>query len=273
MAMRHLVISLTALLLFNTAIAVLLTVVGYGMGFGVNLLFSQTIGCSVATVHCLLIHRVQVGWHRWLTLCLSLPASVLGGIALAYLLLGVRPGVLAGPALWQSVVIGLVFAVIGCTVFLLAERIHALDSELRQKRLDEVERERRELAAHLKLLQALIEPHFLFNTLANVVGLIEVDPGQARRLLERLTDWLRQVLTRVRSDHATLGDELALLESWLQILALRFGPRLRWSFDVSLEARGLVFPPMLLQPLVENAVLHGIEPKLGGGRLSAETGE
>jgi len=240
---------------------------GCGTGFGVNLLFSHCIGGSVAGVHTLLIPRMAPGWRRWLLPCLSLPASVLAGIALAYLLLGTRPGTFAGPPLWQSVVIGLVFAVIGCTVFLLADRIHTLDEELRQKRLDEAERERRELAAQLKMLQAQIEPHFLFNTLANVAGLIEVEPGQARHLLDCLISWLRLALARSRGDKTTLGDELELLESWLRILSLRFGPRLSWHFDIPATVRRLPFPPMLLQPLVENAVRHGIEPKLGGGRL------
>ncbi|OQX18593.1 MAG: hypothetical protein BWK76_07085 [Desulfobulbaceae bacterium A2] len=265
--MKHHLVNLGLLLLFNTAIALLLTLVGYGKGLWITLLFSHCIGGCVAAIHCLLIPRVPADWRRWLILCLSLPGSVLVGIGLAYLLLGTRPGANGGPTLWQSLTIGSLFAIIGCTVFLLAKRLHALDTELQQKRLEVAERERRELAAHLKLLQAQIEPHFLFNTLANVASLIELDPGQARRLLERLISWLRLALTRARSERASLGDELILLESWLQILSLRFGSRLSWSIDAPPATRQLGFPPMLLQPLVENAVRHGIEPKLGGGRL------
>jgi LytS/YehU family sensor histidine kinase len=86
-------------------------------------------------------------------------------------------------------------------------------------------------------------------------------------LLERLNDWLRVALARARSDRTTLGDELEMLENYLQIMKIRFGERLRWSIDVPEEARRLAFPPMLLQPLVENAIRHGIEPKLGGGEI------
>jgi LytS/YehU family sensor histidine kinase len=117
------------------------------------------------------------------------------------------------------------------------------------------------------MLQAQIEPHFLFNTLANVSCLIDSDPQLAKKLLERLNDWLRVALARARSNSANLGDELGMLENYLQILKIRFGERLRWHIDVPEDARLTVFPPMLLQPLVENAVRHGIEPKLGGGEI------
>jgi LytS/YehU family sensor histidine kinase len=163
--------------------------------------------------------------------------------------------------------IGLFFGGLGSITYFLSERIHVLDAEVKQRRLNEVEREKREVEAHLRLLQAQIEPHFLFNTLANVSSLIEVDAAQARRLLERLNDWLRVALARTRSEHATLGDELVLLENYLKILTIRFGARLRWRIEADEGVRQLPFPPMLLQPLVENAVRHGIEPKLGGGQL------
>jgi sensor histidine kinase YesM len=133
--------------------------------------------------------------------------------------------------------------------------------------MNEMESEKRQMEAQLKMLQAQIEPHFLFNTLANVSSLIDSDPALSKKLLERLNDWLRIALLRARSDSATLGDELDMLENYLQILKIRFGERLHWKVECSDEARNLNFPPMLLQPLVENAVKHGIEPKIGGGEI------
>jgi LytS/YehU family sensor histidine kinase len=156
------------------------------------------------------------------------------------------------------------FGLIGVITYLLFERI---ETEVSQRQLIKAESEKREIEANLKLLQAQIEPHFLFNTLANVGSLIDSDPVLAKKLLERLNDWLRVALVRARSEKAMLGDELGLLENYLQILKIRFGERLRWSVDVPEEARLAVFPPMLLQPLVENAVRHGIEPKIGGGEI------
>lgn len=270
--MPQTLLAIGALLLFNTLIALLLKVLNHGSGFAVNLLISQCIGCSVAFTLTLLGRWMRPGWRRWLAVMLSLPIGVSAGIVLALLATSLifDPVNLPRPSnanLLETLAIGLIFSIIGSTVFVLAERLYTADSELRQKRLEETERERRELTAHLKLLQAQIEPHFLFNTLANVASLIEVEPRQARQLLDRLISWLRLALVRVRSDHSSLGDELDLLENWLQILSLRFGSRLSWQFHVPAAARQLAFPPMLLQPLVENAVRHGIEPKLGGGSL------
>jgi LytS/YehU family sensor histidine kinase len=257
--------SFVLLLLFNTAIAGLLTVIEFGEGFWINLLFSQCIGFSIALINVPLILRSTPGWKRGLMLLPALPLSVALGIVLGHVLLG-RPLALT-QQVWQSLAIGMMFALIGSALFLLAERIHRLDSEVRQRRLTEAEQARRETEARLKLLQAQIEPHFLFNTLANVGSLIDSDPPRARQLLDRLNDWLRIALARTRNEQASLGDELALLENWLETLAVRFGSRLVWQIDVDAALRRLPFPPMLLQPLLENAVKHGIEPKLGGGRV------
>ncbi len=262
--MKSALSGIALLLLFNTAIAALLTLIGFGHDFPVNLLISQCIGGSIGLVNTPIIPRIAPGWRRWAVLAVTLPASVLLGIGIA-----VQFSDLSIPLekLWQTLAIGLMFGVLGSIVFLLAERVHSLDTEVRQRNLAEAERSRRELEAHLRLLQAQIEPHFLFNTLANVASLIDSDAAQARRLLLRLIGWLRVALNRVRQERSSLGDELDLLENWLEILSIRFGPRLAWSFAVTPEARRADLPPMLLQPLLENALKHGIEPKLGGGRL------
>lgn len=260
---RHLA-NLALLLLFNTAIAVLVSVVNPQHGFFHSLVVSQSIGICVALLNAPVALSVRApGWRRWLILVFTLPGSVFLGISIAFFLLGWP--LAASPNIWTSAVVGLMFAIIGSVVFLLAERIQHLDAEVRRRRLAEAERAQGELEAHLKLLQAQIEPHFLFNTLANVASLMETDVPRARHLLDRLNDWLRIALARSRGSRSRLGDELALLENWLEILALRFGPRLTWRLDVNEEARACLLPPMLLQPLLENAVKHGIEPKVGGG--------
>lgn len=262
--MRHWLISTLSTLVFNTAIAGLLTLVGFGPGFGSNFIFSQCIGLSIyaanATVMCRIADR-----RRWPLLAITFPASVLFGVTLGSLLTGV--GDWGDPILWTIVLIGLFFGGIGGITYYLGERIQRLDAEVKQRQLRQSETERRELEARLKLLQAQIEPHFLFNTLANVAGLIDSDPKQARRLLDRLNDWLRVALARARGDRGTLGDELDLITHYLDILGVRFGDRLHWRIDVDPDCRRLPWPPMLLQPLVENAVRHGIEPKPGGGTL------
>jgi sensor histidine kinase YesM len=122
--------------------------------------------------------------------------------------------------------------------------------------------------AELKLLQAQIEPHFLFNTLASVQYLIETDPKEANVLLGHLIGYLRAALPQLRAHSSTLGREIALAEAYLNILRMRVGPRLSFSIDVPDDLRELPFPPNLLISLVENAIKHGVEPSADGGSVN-----
>jgi hypothetical protein len=122
--------------------------------------------------------------------------------------------------------------------------------------------------ARLRALQAQIEPHFLYNTLANVLSLIDAQPAQAHHMLERFIDYLRASLSASRAEHSTLGAELDLAAAYLDVLAVRLGPRLRYRIEADEPARALRIAPMLLQPIVENAVMHGLEPKLDGGEIA-----
>jgi sensor histidine kinase YesM len=249
-------------LIFNTAIAAVLSMLMPSVLFWHNFVFSQCIGLSVMAINTTVVNYLQSSVVRWAILSITLPGSVAIGMTLAFFITGV--GSWSDKYVWPTMVLGLFFGLIGSITLLLSERI---DAEVEKRQLIQSESEKREIEANLKMLQAQIEPHFLFNTLANVSSLIDSDPVLAKKLLERLNDWLRVALVRARSDSATLGDELDMLENYLQILKIRFGERLRWHIDVPEDARLTAFPPMLLQPLVENAVRHGIEPKLGGGEI------
>lgn len=251
-----------ATIVFNTAIAAALTLLVPGTPFWIELVFSQCIGLSVMGAYVTVAAYVRSAVGRMAAVCISLPGSVALGLTLAFQLTGV--GSWSSGHVLEPMLIGLFFGLIGAVAFLLFERS---EMEAGQRKLIQSESERREIEARLKVLQAQIEPHFLFNTLANLGSLIDGDPALAKQLLTRLNDWLRLALVRARSDHAALGDELDMLENYLQILQMRFGERLRWDFEVTEGARRATFPPMLLQPLVENAVRHGIEPKIGGGRV------
>jgi len=122
--------------------------------------------------------------------------------------------------------------------------------------------------ARLRALQAQIEPHFLYNTLANVVGLIDTDPAQARHMLERFIDFLRASLAASRAEQSTLGAEADLISAYLDVLSVRMGARLRYRIDIGADCRDTPIAPMLLQPIVENAVTHGLEPKIEGGLIT-----
>lgn len=267
--MRKLWFVLLATFAYNTAIAGLLTLLSAKYGYLYNFIFSQSVGFSIAIISKLTLVRMQPGIKRWVVLFVTLPASIVVGVIFAFWFTGADNWDYSFAL--RSGLIALFFGIIASITFLLFERIELLDLEIKQRLLRQLESEKREMEAQLKMLQAQIEPHFLFNTLANVSSLINSDPVLAKRLLERLNDWLRVALARVRSDSATLGDELDMLENYLQILKIRFGERLRWSITMPEDSRLTPFPPMLLQPLVENAVRHGIEPKLGGGEIVIRT--
>jgi len=122
--------------------------------------------------------------------------------------------------------------------------------------------------ARLQALQAQVEPHFLFNTLAHVKWLYRRDPANGRRMLDRLLDYLRAALPRVRQTTTTLGEELQLAHAYLDIQQLRIGGRLAFTIEVPDEIAQLRFPPLMLLTLVENAIKHGIAPQTGGGTIA-----
>jgi signal transduction histidine kinase len=121
--------------------------------------------------------------------------------------------------------------------------------------------------ARLRSLQAQIEPHFLFNTLANVVSLIDHDAPRAKQMLESFIDYLRASLTQLRRDDSTLGAELDMAAAYLDLLGTRMADRLRYRIEATDASRAALVPPLLLQPLVENAIQHGLEPKIEGGQV------
>ncbi|HYA60205.1 MAG TPA: histidine kinase [Burkholderiaceae bacterium] len=126
----------------------------------------------------------------------------------------------------------------------------------------------RQLAqAQLKALQAQIEPHFLFNTLASVDYLIETDPKRASEMQRHLIQYLRAALPQMRGNESLLGREVDLVRAYLEILKVRMEERLRFAVDVPEGLRSAEFPPMMLQSVVENAIRHGVEPKPEGGEV------
>ena len=138
----------------------------------------------------------------------------------------------------------------------------------------DAEAARRQAAEHqLRLLQSQLEPHMLFNTLANLRVLIGLDAEQAQAMLDRLIAYLRATLNASRLSSHPLTTEFDRINDYLALMAVRMGPRLRTQLDLPAALRELPVPPLLLQPLVENAIKHGLEPHVDGGlvRVSAVT--
>ncbi|MEI6738513.1 MAG: histidine kinase, partial [Pseudomonadota bacterium] len=121
--------------------------------------------------------------------------------------------------------------------------------------------------AKLMALQAQVEPHFLYNTLANVQALTEVDPQQANLMTGHLIQYLRASLPKMRENISTVGQEVELVRAYLNILKMRMGSRLEFGIDVPRDLENISFPPLMLPSLVENAIKHGLEPQREGGRI------
>ena len=136
-----------------------------------------------------------------------------------------------------------------------------------QRAAEQTATEKELSVARLNLLHAQIEPHFLYNTLANAQVLTRSEPQQADRMLGHLIQYLRHSLPSTDEAMSTLGDELERTRAYLEILRIRMGPRLALEVEVPDALRALQMPSMMLQTLVENAIKHGLEPKPGGGTV------
>ncbi len=122
--------------------------------------------------------------------------------------------------------------------------------------------------AQLKMMQAQVEPHFLFNTLASVDYLIETDPPTASKMQKNLIQYLRAALPQMREGSTTLGKEVQLCRAYLEILKFRMEDRLQYTVTVPQGLMSAQFPPMMLQSLIENSITHGLEPKPEGGAVT-----
>ena len=255
-------------LALNTLIALGITVFDEH-GFGRNFITSQCIGLSIWA---LLEAGQRCFIADWSTqsrrLVLIVPLAVALGYALGtvvadLLLNGARMSYLTYPPrkvmgfLLMSLLAGAVLSY----VFLSREQL----ASARERGL---ELQRQAAESQLKLLQTQLEPHMLFNTLANLRALIGTDPARATAMLDRLIAYLRATLQASRSATHSLQAEFDRLHDYLSLMAVRMGPRLAYTLDLPAELAALPVPTLLLQPLVENSIKHGLEPKVDGGSIT-----
>jgi sensor histidine kinase YesM len=237
-----------------------------GLNFSENLIFAMCIGLTAN----LLINGTRLLlWGRGqphkggflLTLVVLAPVSVMLGNLLATFFLR-RP--LSVLTLVQStniiaVIVLTLLASAGATLFFWnREKMAALQAR-------NVVIEKQAVQAQLQMLQAQIEPHMLFNTLATLQTLISSEPLRAQQMLDQLIHYLRATLSTSREAQTTLGKEFELIQAYLGLMSLRMGMRLTYTLHLPDELRSLPIAPMLLQPLIENAIRHGLEPKIDGG--------
>jgi LytS/YehU family sensor histidine kinase len=257
----------------SSVIAIVLTLVNSDSDLYSEMVISNSIGFAIfGSIRLLdLITGARLGLTP--ILIISVPLGIVLGGKLAGLF-GVHDIIGAFAAdprrEWRSVGASLLFAVSASIFVTVSSQAAAARLELEIERRRSAEASRSQAVAELGLLQAQIEPHFLFNTLAHVQSAIDQDPEIGKQMLSHLIRYLRGTLTRSRSVEYTLAAERELIESLLSIAAIRLGTRLRSRVSIPDALGTASLPPLLLQPLVENAIKHGIEPAIEGGEIHVE---
>jgi hypothetical protein len=207
------------------------------------------------------------GMHRWIALAVALLlASLLAATGRQlYMFWNGETDLQQG---YLSVFLR--FALPGAMLLTVAEfhrrEVRSLEA-MRASEAARVALETQTLQARLRTLEAQIEPHFLFNILANVRRLYEIDAAAGEAMLERLMEYLQMALPSMRGDAPTLGREAELVCAYLDLQKVRMGRRLDYRVDIPIDLGSLRIPPMMLLTLVENAIKHGLAPQRDGGRV------
>ena len=215
-----------------------------------------------------------MGWRDWRS------GLFFSGLSISLALVGVIVGIFVIDAIWGigRPVLGLLMEPVFWRQFLIISAIISVLLTWRYRmRWKQEMLQARVTEAQLKLLETQLEPHMMFNTLANLRVLIGMDPPRAQAMLDHLIAYLRATLSASRTDGAsgrhTLATEFERLNDFLALMAIRMGPRLRVQLDLPDALRSHPVPPLLLQPLVENALKHGLRPRDEGGTLQVQAGK
>ena len=154
-----------------------------------------------------------------------------------------------------------------CFFYYVEEKQFITENRIISERNKKLKNEKMKTETHLKLLQAQIEPHFLFNTLTSIFSLTDTDLQKAKKMHNNFKQYLKTTLSKTRSNITTIGQEVELIKAYLEIFKVRMEKRLSYSVEADKEINNFPFPSMLIQPIVENAIKHGLEPKIGGGEI------
>lgn len=255
---------LTGLLCLGISVMVVMFT---GTPLWASALMSFSIGWSI-NLSFVLLGNVVVRWLNPYVAAIPLTAL---GMAFGLIISGM--GIFGDPwyfffGEYDTLVITTFFGVVGFAIFSTRGRLADAEARLAHAQAEQEKRERLLAETELRLLQAQIEPHFLFNTLSNIAGLIHRHPDVAEQTLLNLTTLLRSTLKRTREQHTTIAEELTIGQAYLDIQSTRMQGRISYQIDCPPGLQSHPLPPLLVQPLIENAVTHGIEPDESGGAIT-----
>ncbi len=242
--------------------------------FEVNFVFAQCIGYAIHGLFVVADRALSTAFRggaamRWVYYLVIPVLGVLFGYWLATTALeltAVRAQIFTLRGVLSIAAVAIVIMLVLIAIFIPRERAAQAQLQAARDEARAVAAEKEATLARMQLLEAQVEPHFLYNTLAHVVSLVDAEPATAKRMLDRLIVLLRATASSVNG-RSTLGAQADLLRAYLELIALRMGARLAWAIDVPRDLASLPVPPMLLQPVAENAIKHGLEPKIDGGRI------
>lgn len=274
-------------LLFNSAIGLVLCLLNFAYNpqarnseFGLyllaNMIYAQLIGCTAAfTIPWLAVRIWRLPkvamWMVYLTSLIVIAALgtllAVGGLLLV--------GIISANQFWPQFVgsvrtATLITIIVGIASFVietLRHRVEHTTLELKQQQLERERAQKLVLEARLSSLQSRLQPHFLFNTINSILSMIRDEPKGAEEMLQRMARLLRYALDSQERSTVSLGEEMRLVNDYLEIERTRFGQRLSFSIDMDHEAMNCEVPPYALQTLVENSMKYAIAPKREGGRI------
>jgi sensor histidine kinase YesM len=270
--LKHFLVDFLSTFIIATLIAGFLTLTGITDSFLISFVISQSFGVSICAI---IMGLLWLFKPKQIALLVSMVITGVAG--------GIMIGLYLGPFILKNmfsivlkqtekdfvktIIFAVTFGSVVSYFFFSKARLKVSRNVIQQERISRLSKEKEALEANLKLLQAQIEPHFLFNTLSNILSLIDTDSAKGKSMLLDLIHYLRTSLSRTRHDLITLDQEVELIRAYLNILKIRMGERLNFRIEIPEAIKESPFPPMLLQPLVENAVKHGLEPKIEGGEI------
>jgi len=266
-------------LVYTNVLAIVLYLSGFNkyVEFGKNLsdsiIFSNSVAIS-AFVCVYLSTNTFKSVQRVVQVLLILISLVFGAISgsiIVSLIRGTDLTLLLGEQnnlIIRAIVGNFIFG--GVMIFFFASRARIDEAKriVLEERMKLLDMKNLTIETELRLLQAQIEPHFLFNTLSNVMSLIDTNPDKAKKMMEYFSDFLRASLHIAREKTVTIAQEMELIRSYLDIHRVRMGNRLSYTIDIPESLLAYRIPPLLIQPLVENSLRHGLEPKIEGGEIA-----
>ena len=224
-------------------------------------------GCIFVSIAISLLVPARSTFGKQLLLLLAITLGALVGEALLLLRVPLPAGISLAGVLFAKIARWLVIGGLAYVFFIFQRQAAEAATQAHETELQRIQFDRQMTEARLQWLRAQIEPHFLFNTLANVQQLYRTEPERGRKMLGNFVAYLQAALPHMRHNETTLKREVDLARAYLDVLQVRMGERLKVYFDIPKDLAALAFPPLALSTLTENAIKHGLNPLPEGGSI------